>query len=101
MANDPTKCRAKHTQYNPPPEEFRCPECNAESGVFAVDETAENADPSCERLHAKDGLRCYDCRHEMSGASFARSRAKAANLVPCPTCKGHGMVDVEKAQGAA
>lgn len=93
------KCTAKHTAYNPTAEEFRCPKCNAEAGVFAIDEPADGADESCDRIHAKDGLYCYDCKYATSGGAFARAKMKAANLVTCQTCRGHGVVNGNPAGG--
>lgn len=92
MATDPKKCTAKHTKYDPPTEEFRCPKCDAEAGDFAIDEPDEEADSDCPRLHVKDVLHCCTCRHTVGANSFVTRLQKAANMVSCPTCKGHGLI---------
>lgn len=97
--NEPTKqihCEAKHTTYNPSLDEWKCPECQAPVGEFAIDEPAEGSSEDCERLHNKDYLHCYKCGYGVVGSKFATRIAKSKNLVPCPTCKGHGVVDGSK-----
>ena len=87
-------CDAKHTKYNPTIEEFRCPKCNAEAGIFAVDEPATEQAAECEALHLKDYLHCYDCGFGTQGGRFVAGLLKKKRpMVECPTCKGHGMIE--------
>lgn len=88
----PPKCPAKHTKYNPTQEEFKCPECGAPVGCFVVDEPAEDALDTCAKLHADDVLHCYKCGYKISAPRFVSRIVKEKNLVPCPTCKGRGVV---------
>lgn len=92
------QCGAKHTAYNPSDEEWYCPRCKAgsEGDGFVIDTSAEGASESCTRLHVKDFLLCYKCEYGTTGSRFAASIMRAKNLVPCPTCKGHGMIDGRK-----
>lgn len=110
MATDPNErpaplptCTAKHTKYNPSGAEWMCPKCKAtaeESDGFFNDEPADGAAPECPALHEMDGLACYRCGHHVGGKSFAARLQKAANMVPCPTCKGHGLVNADTKAGA-
>lgn len=96
------QCAAKHTAYNPSDEEWRCPKCGAgyRDGDFAIDTSAEGTSEDCTRLHAQDLLYCVKCDYSTTGSRFAGAVAKAKNLVPCPTCKGHGVVDGPKMKGS-
>lgn len=92
------KCDVKHTKYQPTDAEWKCPKC----GVGAKGETDgffndESENDDCPLLHETDGLKCYRCGHEIIGKSFAARLQKAANMVPCPCCKGKGIVPAEKA----
>ena len=89
-------CQAAHTKYEPTADEWKCPKCGAPGSEFAIDEPADGASDQCERLHKNDFLHCYKCGHNVSGARFSNAIMKAKNLVPCPTCKGHGLVDGSK-----
>lgn len=90
-------CTAKHTKYDPISEDFVCPACGAkEKGAFVIDTSQEDAHEECLRLHSHDRLFCYKCKYETTGTRFANSITKRKNLVPCPTCKGHGMVAAPK-----
>lgn len=90
-------CHEKHTQYQPPIDEFRCPTCNAEAGVFIVD---QGPNSNCDLLHLEDVLECVRCseknprreRDYISGKSFAAMLQKKAGLVECDCCKGTGLV---------
>lgn len=93
-------CEAKHTAYEPSETEWKCPKCAAPGGDFAIDEPAEGASNECERLHNKDFLHCYKCGYTVTGSRFAGAIAKAKNLVTCPTCKGHGVVDGSKVRNS-
>lgn len=92
-------CNARHTKYQPTDEEFRCPKCGAgpEEG-FIIDDSPEDADSDCGLLHEDDCIVCNNCKTEhhrdtdYSGKSYAALMVKKNNLVPCPHCKGKGLV---------
>ena len=91
-------CPVKHTKCQIPDEDFKCPNCGA--GVlngFWIDESADGSYDNCELLHENDLICCIQCektgnRYEWSGKQFAAYYQKKANLVPCPCCKGKGLV---------
>lgn len=94
--SDPCRATKQHTPYNPSDAEWKCPKCGA--GVndldgFFIEESGKGKTDDCGNLHKDDLLVCSRCGHGMTGARFAAACAKAANKVPCPTCKGHGVVD--------
>lgn len=82
-------CAAKHTKYQPTTEEFECPACAAKAGDFAID---EGPNMECEKLHDEDYINCYKCGYGTSGKKYATKIAKAKNMIPCPRCKGNGMI---------
>lgn len=85
-------CNEKHTKYQPPDADWKCPKCGTTADVpdgFFNDNPVSS---DCNMLHEADLLRCYRCNHETSGKTFAARLQKAANMVPCPHCKGHGLV---------
>jgi ribosomal protein S27AE len=94
-------CTAKHTKYQPNPDEWKCPKCG--TGVESADyrgqmadgwiiqDSAEDSD-DCELNHSADTIGCGKCGYECSGETFARQLQKAANMVPCEHCKGTGLV---------
>lgn len=82
-------CNIKHTKYQPLNKEFKCPKCGAQSPDFCVDES-ENME--CEKLHDTDYLRCWQCHYDTNGKTFVAFLVKKDTLVPCPCCKGRGMV---------
>ncbi len=86
-------CEIKHTIYQPSQEEFCCPKCAAEAGDFCVDES-ENYE--CPDIHLSDLLICMKCKHETSGRTFVGRLLKRKNLIPCPHCKGSGVVTGKK-----
>lgn len=93
------KCLAKHTQYQPSDAEWSCPKCGAnvrDTDGFFIDESGEGKSDDCGALHKDDVLVCYRCSHHEQGAVLARRCAKTAGMVPCPNCKGHGLVDAKK-----
>jgi Zn finger protein HypA/HybF involved in hydrogenase expression len=94
-------CQAKHTEYQPTEEEFVCPSCgkgpkDEPQGLVVEGNDDDGADTECPLLHPHDYLRCYTCDYDTGGQAFASSVAKKKNLVPCPTCKGKGMVPAKK-----
>jgi len=92
-------CNAKHIKYQPTDEEFRCPKCGAgpEEG-FVIENPDETAHDACGLLHEKDWIACNNCETEYhrdtfySGKQYAALMVKKNNLVPCPHCKGKGLV---------
>lgn len=88
-------CTAKHTRYQPSMAEWKCPKCKAtvdgQNGGFVVDTSPDGAD-ECDATHDADTLHCYSCGYTTTGKAFAARRQKATSMVPCPTCKGHGLV---------
>ncbi len=91
-------CTAKHTKYQPTDKEFRCPKCKAKVGDFAIDEPLETVDEDCTKLHVGEWLYCYKCSYGISAVVFTRQLMKVKNLVPCPCCKGTGLVAGTKAK---
>ena len=89
-------CSAKHTKYQPTDEEWRCPKCGADNKGFWIDELDPDAHDECPLLHERETLVCHSCpRGDMfstSGKAFAAKLAKKNNMIPCPHCKGRGMV---------
>lgn len=92
-------CGVKHTKYQPTDKEWRCPKCGASADKgFCINEPAEGTDDNCSLLHDEDGIGCDNCMTEhdrntyYSGKQFAALLVKKNNLVPCPHCKGTGLV---------
>lgn len=105
MSESP-KCPAKHTKYQPPDDAWKCPKCGATSNAasltapcFIIEDPDEEALSDCGLLHERDNLSC-GCGYGTSGKAFAARHQKAANMVPCPTCKGHGLVKADAKEGA-
>lgn len=99
---DHMQCPAKHTMYQPEDAEFRCPRCGAspdDEKPFVVEEPVDGSADDCSLLHEKDGCYCYACDYSCSGRTLAKKIATAKDLVPCPTCGGHGMVPRSKDAG--
>lgn len=91
-------CDGKHTKYQPTEAQWKCPKCGAGSALgssggntFIINDTEKGANQDCTILHVGDALAC-DCGYTTSGKAFAARLQKAASMVPCPTCKGHGLV---------
>lgn len=89
---DEVKCGEKHTAYQPPDEEWLCPNCGVDNSAFWVEENAAGAADGCDKLHERDICYCTKCERGWSGKAFAGKLAKRKNLVTCPMCKGHGTV---------
>ena len=90
------KCVAKHTRYQPTILEWTCPKCGGKVGdEFYIDEPAEGVEDGCELLHAEDVLVCTRCGGGWTGKRFAAMMEKQNNLMPCPHCKGTGLVKKE------
>jgi hypothetical protein len=69
-----------------------CPKCQANSfeDGFGVD--ARHTGEGCETLHLDDILFCPQCFYNGTGKKYAERRIKEENLIPCPHCKGTGLV---------
>lgn len=95
-------CTRKHTAYQPTEAEWKCPECGAGPGYFAIDND-EIDEVDCPLLHSDDSIVCYGegpggrcpAEYGTTGAAFARALQKKHNLRPCPHCKGSGLVEVK------
>jgi hypothetical protein len=90
-------CPGRHTKYQPTDEEFRCPHCGKgpkdnPQGLVIEENNDESVSAECPQLHVDDYLRCYACDYEDNGRAYANRLAKKKDLVPCPCCKGKGMV---------
>ena len=87
------QCPAKHTKYQPADEEWRCPKCSATSaeGWTIYDQDGTQID-GCEKLHNADLLYCEQCSHSETGQVFASRIARQKQLIPCPHCKGTGLL---------
>lgn len=62
-------CNAKHTNYQPTDDEWKCPKCGAGSGEFLYDDMAELAGDECGLLHDEDSLVCV-MKHGEDGSRF-------------------------------
>ena len=83
-------CTAKHTKYQPTDEEWSCPKCgDSEWFVYDRDESAVD---ECGKIHSSDVLFCEKCNHSETGQAFALRLQRKQKLVPCPHCKGSGLV---------
>jgi Zn finger protein HypA/HybF involved in hydrogenase expression len=85
-------CHAKHTVYQPKDEDWKCPKCGANNEHFTIIDPTPEADGDCVLLHATDECECTECGYGGAGVSVARALMKKENLVPCPHCKGRGVV---------
>lgn len=85
-------CKAKHTRYQPSEAEWRCPKCGADAERFIIDESDEDVHDVCSGLHDSDRLWCGRCEASRNGRQFAAMLERKNNLVPCPHCKGKGLV---------
>lgn len=103
-------CSVKHAKPNVPMEDWKCPKCGTgttylvrkynpetksyyedlEQG-FVVEESAEGA-WECELLHEEDELYCFCCNTATSGKKYAAWYRKQKDLIPCPHCKGTGLI---------
>jgi len=92
-------CKAKHTKFQPNAEEWACPKCGAKPTTHElgciIEDAAEGADDGCDLLHARDTVLCYSCGTGWWGSRFASALAKKRNMIPCPCCKGSGVVQKE------
>lgn len=98
----PTKaCNAKHTAFQPTSAQWLCPKCGAGNGSsegdFYVDETPEDSDGDCPALHQNDNVVCNKCGGGWLGQNLARKMIQKLDLVPCPCCKGQGVISKAKA----
>lgn len=86
-------CEHKHTKYQVPDEEWKCPKCgvtaNQTEGFFLDDPVTTD----CDMLHDEDYLRCYACGYDDTGKKFAAKISKKKNLVKCECCNGKGYVE--------
>lgn len=87
-------CTEKHTKYQPTQDEWKCPKCGAGVGTFYIDESPNH---DCDLIHNEDTIMCMGlngdrCDYLASGKSFVQNLVKKKNMVPCPHCKGKGMV---------
>lgn len=85
-------CKAKHTKFQPGKEQWRCPECDAGSDLFFVEENALDSEASCEKLHKKDICQCAGCEGGWTGEQVARALMKKLDMETCGLCKGKGVV---------
>lgn len=91
-----SECRAKHAVPDVPLDDWKCPKCGArhdsQNGrAFVLETPALLSDTLCRLLHEDDELRC-DCGMALSGKEFSEIYAKKIGVVPCPNCKGCGVV---------
>ena len=94
-----THCGAKHTVPQIPDDKWACPKCGVGSDAqapFVIEDRDANSSDDCALLHAEDYCVCGNCGFVASGSSLARRYAKEQALIPCPRCKGTGMIDGRK-----
>ena len=77
-------CKAKHTDYQPTENKWRCPACGAGSEAFWIEEAAEYANDDCELLHAEDSVRCASCQSVFTGSALVKKLKKEDCVVTCP-----------------
>ena len=92
-----TTCTAKHTQFQPTPEQWKCPKCGtgngeSESQPFFVDDGPLGG-MDCDLLHEEDQVICTSCDSSWTGKRLATVMAKKLNLDICPHCNGTGFID--------
>jgi Zn finger protein HypA/HybF involved in hydrogenase expression len=85
-------CAAKHTVFQPADDQWRCPGCGATNEHFYIDESAENSNEECGKLHEKDYVVCRKCDYGASGKALAKSMQEKYHYKTCPTCGGKGTV---------
>ncbi len=84
-------CKGKHVKYEPTDEEWCCPKCRSGNNYFTVWPDVDD----CDKLHNKDYCSCIRCGYECSGKEVSDFFIKKNSMVPCPCCKGKGMVKKE------
>ena len=84
------KCEEKHLP-DIPDEDFICPRCSAEMGVWYIEESHSD---DCEHLADIDELHCMSCNHRESAKAFVKKWKHDKSLITCPHCKGKGVIVV-------
>lgn len=93
------QCAHKHTAYQPPEDEWRCPSCGAGIGTFHVDNDIAVSDDESrcdDLLHENDEVICSGCRFGTNGKNFAGRLQRMHSLVKCECCRGTGLVAKDK-----
>ena len=85
------ECKRKHTIFNPSDEEWRCPNCGNIDDFILEDPFSTD----CELLHKDDVISCNGCGCSYTGKQFCDILLKRKNLIPCPHCKGTGLIPKE------
>jgi len=89
-----SKCKSRHTKFQPSESEWRCPRCDADSSSFFIESSADDSDDECNGLHKKDVVECTVCRREWSGqaVSVAIMRKVGVAIDACEHCNGTGFI---------
>jgi radical SAM protein with 4Fe4S-binding SPASM domain len=89
-------CSHKHTPYQPSDDEWRCPNCGADNDHFYIVEPVGDT-YNCPFLHAADEVGCSKCDKGWTGTRLGAllAKRKSVKIEKCPTCKGHGFVEVK------
>jgi hypothetical protein len=88
------ECMVKHSAYQVPDEEFKCPKCGAtpdDRKPFCIYEPVEET-YDCEKLHDNDALYCENCNYSTTGKEYSQLMLKRSHRQICPTCKGQGWI---------
>jgi len=93
-------CNARHTNFQPSLDEWKCPKCGAgsEDGDFIIENPDEDAHDECDKMHANDEVRCHACGYTGYGTAVSTALKRKYDLVTCPCCKGKGSVPRKKAE---
>lgn len=92
-------CEAKHTIVQIADVFWVCPNCGApapsehssEMG-FIIESSVDGSDEDCDLLHEEDECKCYKCGKVFTGKEVAEYHMRKSSVVPCPHCKGTGVV---------
>lgn len=93
------ECRDKHTKYQPSDDEWYCPKCGGDAGVFFIDySNSDNYD--CLLIHENDGFVCTKCDKTWSGKQISKmmeKKSKNSTITIVITCEKDKSADVQSA----
>jgi len=82
-------CTVKHIPCPIPDNEWRCPKCGSEDFLI---EDSESSDVECELFHAGDFTNCNTCGGGWKLSNVIKKWVTKKNMIPCPHCKGTGII---------
>ena len=97
-----TSCRSKHTLYQPPQGDWRCPNFDATVGDFTIECSPLDAADDCTLLHTADDIFCANCQKAWCGSKVAAlmKRKAGVEIVKCEACSGLGHTQRPKVKAA-